>query len=372
MAFASGVFGFQTPAARHPHPNPGMNLALAVIAASTVPQILLNEDLRLIAASGSFCRVFQIDPTSVQNRPLCELGTGEWNVPLLGSLLEATASGRAEVKDYEFEFRRPGKTDGRLILNIQKLEYGDEENVRLLATLQDVTETRIASKRHGDLLREKTVFLQEQQHRVANSLQIVASLLMQSARRVQSEEAKDHLRNAHQRVMSVASLQKQLAVSRAGNVELRSYLTALCANIGASMIRDQDQLSLDVSVDDSVTDADGSVSLGLIVTELVINALKHAFPKDRAGKIRVRYRSEGPHWTLSVTDNGIGMPADAASSHHGLGTSIVRALSAQLRGVFRMEDAKPGTAASIVHRQIGIIEAGDDAVAADGDLQSSV
>jgi two-component sensor histidine kinase len=127
---------------------------------------------------------------------------------------------------------------------------------------------------------------------IANSLQIIASVLMQNARKVQSDESRSHLFDAHQRVMSVAAIQQQLAASQVGEVELRPYFKALCNSIGASMIRDHNQLSLDVSVDDSVTPADISVSLGLIVTELVINALKHAFPQDRQGKINVDYRSQ--------------------------------------------------------------------------------
>jgi len=114
-------------------------------------------------------------------------------------------------------------------------------------------------------------------------------------------------------------------------------------------------LSLDVSVDESSTSADVSVSLGLIVTELVINALKHAFPSDRSGKIKVDYRSHGPNWTLSVTDDGVGMPADAAAKP-GLGTSIVQALSGQLQAVIRVADAKPGTAVSIAHTQIAAVQ----------------
>jgi two-component sensor histidine kinase len=186
---------------------------------------------------------------------------------------------------------------------------------------------------------------------------------MQSARKVQSEEARSHLHEAHQRVISVASLQHQLAASKVGDVELRPYLTSLCESIGASMIRDHSQLSLDVTVDDTIANADVSVSLGLIVTELVINALKHAFPEDRSGKIGVDYHSHGPNWTLSVTDNGIGMPTDAASAKPGLGTSIVKALSAQLHGVIKVGDANPGTAVSVAHTQLAIVA--NDAIMAD-------
>jgi len=338
------------------HPDVALNLALAVIASSTAPLLLLNEDLTLVAASRSFCRAFQIEPASVLDRPLQKLGSGEWDVPQLISLLKATASGYAEVDGYEIDLCRDGRENRRLVLNAQKLDYGSPNSVRLLVSVSDVTDARIAEKLKEDMLKEKAVLLQELQHRVANSLQIIASVLMQSARRVQSDEVKGHLHDAHQRVMSVAALQQQLAASSVADVELRPYFTTLCNSIGASMIRDHNQLSLDVSVDNSVTSADVSVSLGLIVTELVINALKHAFPENRNGKIKVEYYSHGPNWLLSVTDNGIGMPVDAPSAKPGLGSSIVQALTAQLHAVAKVSNANPGTAVSIVHAQIVAVQ----------------
>jgi two-component sensor histidine kinase len=338
------------------HSDVGLNLALAVIASSTAPLLLLDGNLTLIAASKSFCQAFQIDPSSVPGRPLRELGSGEWNITQLVSLLNAAASGYAKIEGYELDLSRKGQDDRHLVLNAQKLEYGNEDNARLLLSVSDVTDARIAEKLKDDMLKEKAVLLQELHHRVANSLQIVASVLMQSARKVQSDEIRTHLFDAHQRVMSVASLQKQLSMSSATDVELRPYFTALCNSIGASMIRDHNQLSLDVNVDKSVTSADISVSLGLIVTELVINALKHAFPGDRNGKIKVDYHSHGPNWTLSVTDDGVGMAADPATAKPGLGTSIVHALTRQLQAVIRVADANPGTAVSIAHTQIAVVQ----------------
>jgi two-component sensor histidine kinase len=342
-----------------PHPSSSsdvtLNLALAVIASSTAPLLLLDGDLTLIAASESFCRAFQIEPDSVPNRPLEKLGSGEWSVPQLTSLLKATASGYAAVENYEIDLKRKGQQDRRLVMNAQKLNYESKDNVRLLLSVSDVTDARIAERLKDDMLKEKAVLLKELQHRVANSLQIIASVLMQSARKVQSEETRTHLNDAHKRVMSVAALQKQLAASSVADVELRSYFTTLCNSIGASMIRDHNQVSLDVSVDDSVTAADISVSLGLIVTELVINALKHAFPNDRNGKIKVDYHSHGPNWALSVTDNGVGMPADAVDAKPGLGTSIVQALTMQLHATVKVSDAKPGTVVSVAHTQIAAV-----------------
>jgi two-component sensor histidine kinase len=338
------------------HPDAGQNLAMAMVACSEAPLLLLDGDLTVIAASDSFCRSFQIDPSSVTDRPVFELGAGEWDMKKLRSLLTTTSSGHADIDAYEMDLVRDQREPRRLVVNARMLEFGDADNARLLVTVSDVTDARVAEKLKDDLLREKAILLQEIQHRVANSLQIIASVLLQSARRVRSDETRTHLHDAHHRVMSIATLQKQLATSRLGDVELGPYFIQLCESLGASMISDHDKLSIDVAVDKSVVHADISVSLGLIVTELVINALKHAFPGGRHGKITVDYQSHGPNWTLSVADNGVGMPEDPASATPGLGTSIVEALARQLRARVQVADAKPGTDVSIIHIQIAIVE----------------
>ncbi|HET9428170.1 MAG TPA: histidine kinase dimerization/phosphoacceptor domain -containing protein [Allosphingosinicella sp.] len=324
-------------------------LALAVIASSNSPVLLLDDALNVIAASESFSSTYQLDPSSVSGRPLSQVGDGEWAIPQLLSLLKATAAGFARVDSYELDLVRDKKMSRRLIVNARKLDYSDDGHVRLLVSIADVTDARISEKLKDDLLREKTILLQELQHRVANSLQIIASVLMQSAKKVRSEKARDHLRDARNRVMSVAEMQRQLSVSRLGDVVLGTYFIALCDSIGASMISDHDQIVLNVTADGSVAKASDSVSLGLIVTELVINALKHAFPRHRKGNIQVDYKADGPAWTLSVRDNGIGMPADHSPSNRGLGTGIVEALARQMGAVVKVENANPGTLVSIVH-----------------------
>lgn len=326
------------------------SLSMALILSSQAPLLLLDDQLTVQGASSSFCNAFQLDPAKMKGAKLSQLGDGEWNVRQLESLLMATISGNAAIDAYEMDLVRKGKNTCRLILNAHKLNYSDAENVRIVLTVTDVTAAKLAEKLKDDLVLEKQVLLQELQHRVANSLQIIASVLMQSAKKVQSEETRLHLHDAHHRVMSIATLQKQLAASRIGDVELRSYFTDLCRSLGASMIPDHDRLSLTTKVDDSHTSAEVSVSLGLIVTELVINALKHAFPgQDQGGKISVEYQSEGAGWTMSVSDNGVGMPADTSSKKPGLGTGIVDALSKQLDASVIVTPGEPGTRVSIVH-----------------------
>ncbi len=325
------------------------SLVLAVIVASNEPLILLDANLRIIAASTSFCRAFDIDPTIVAGKRITELGKGEWNVPQLVGLLEATASGAAEVHAYEFTLVRPYQRSRFLVLNSNRLVYEDLEQTRLLLAVADVTDARASDRQKDDLLREKAVMLQEVQHRIANSLQIIASILMQSARRVQSDETSGHLKDAHGRLMSIAAVQRQLSTSSQAKVELRPYFAQLCKSLAASMIYDQELLSIEVDTDESIADPEISMSLGLIVTELVINALKHAFPGTPKGKIMVTYKSNGVDWVLSVKDDGVGMPVDSANAKPGLGTNIVEALAKRLDAEVQVADANPGTTIRIVH-----------------------
>lgn len=325
---------------------------LAVIVASNEPLLFLSADQKVIAASTSFCQAFEVDPATICGKYLGQLGTGEWAIPQLASLLNATASGIAVIEPYEIQLNRPNRETRQLILHVRVLTDESADKVRLLLAVTDVTSIRSEARQKDDLIREKAILVQEVQHRVANSLQIIASVLMQSARRVQSEEARGYLQNAHHRVMSIAAVQKLLSASEHDKVSLSPYLSQLCASLGASMIADPDRLSISVSVDNSVVDAGVSISLGLIVTELVINALKHAFPDQPKGTITVEYRSENKDWTLSVTDDGIGMPTGAEAPKAGLGTGIVEALARNLPSEVKVADAEPGTSITIQHRAV--------------------
>jgi two-component sensor histidine kinase len=326
------------------------SLAMALVESSKAPLLLLDDDVFVIGASTSFCNTFNLDPATIANRRLADVGAGEWDVPQLNSLLRATIGGAAEIDAYEMDLVREGKATCSLILSAHKLDYFDTEKVRVVLAATDVTAMRLAEKQKDDLVREKHVLLQELQHRVANSLQIIASVLMQSARRVQSEETRLHLQNAHSRVMSVAMLQKQLAVTQLKSVELRTYFTDLCRSISASMIGNPKGLTLEATVDDTTTNSDVSVSMGLIVTELVINAIKHAFPDQTAGgKITVSFAADEGAWLLSVSDNGAGMPVGKKRGNPGLGTGIVEALSKQLDASVTVIDANPGTRVEVRH-----------------------
>lgn len=325
------------------------NMSIALVSSSFSPLILLKEDLTIIAASKSFCHAFDLDYARVTGKKLADLGEGEWNVRQLNALLHATVAGKAAIDVYEMDLKRADQPTLHLLINAHTLDYFEAESIRVVLAITDVTTQRLADKVRDDLVREKQLLLHEIQHRVANSLQIIASVLLQSARKVQSSETREHLRDAHNRVMSIAMLQKHLSSTSVENVGLRTYFHDLCLSIGASMIGDPNRLSLSTDVDDTIVDPDTSVSLGLVVTELVINALKHAFPgRTQKGTIKVGFKSDGDAWTLVVADDGIGMPKNEEDHKPGLGTGIVEALAGQLGAVVMIADQAPGTQVSVV------------------------
>jgi chemotaxis protein methyltransferase CheR len=186
---------------------------------------------------------------------------------------------------------------------------------------------------------------------VANTLQIIASILLLKARTVQSEETRVHLHDAHQRVMSVATVQQQLQASRHGDtIEIGPYIRKLCDSLADSMIGDRRPLSLTVQATAGSAVSSEAVSLGLIVTELVINALKHAFPGGGEGEILIKYDVDGADWRLSVADNGVGRRDNGGErTRVGLGTSIVEALAQQLKARVEVSSGPQGTSVAIVH-----------------------
>ena len=340
------------PARVHNAEEVALNLTLAVVRSSLAPLLLLDDHFTVIAASASFCEAFEARPADLTGQALYAVGAGEWDTPALRALLAATVSGDAPEGPHELDIKRPHHRPRHLIVQATRLDYLDLAQSRILVAVSDVTAARADAALKEEALRQNGVLLQEVRHRVANSLQIIASVLLQNARKSNSEETRGHLKDAHQRVMSVAALERMLSTSQDGAVELHAYFTTFCAIIASSLIGDPDQISLVVEGGDGVVDPRVSVSLGLIVSELVINALKYAFPDGRPGTIWVGYDVHGPGWALWVRDDGVGMPPPGPAVRTGLGTSIVQALAGQLDASVEIGAEHPGTRVYIKHDPI--------------------
>jgi PAS domain S-box-containing protein len=327
-------------------------LAHAIVDTIRDPLLVLDHDLRIVAASRAFYQIFQLVGQNIRGQLIYEIDDGQWNIPELRTILETIAKDHATVEGYEVnrDFPRVGRRI--MLLNARKVFYAEGAHTTTLLAFEDITDRRAVEEQVQELLREKDMLLQEMQHRVANSLQIIASILLIKARTVQSEETRLQLEDAHQRVMSVAAVQQHLQVSgRGATIEIATYLTKLCETLAQSMIGDSRPISLKVEADAGTVVSHQAVSIGLIVTELVMNALKHAFlgvKKDAA--IVVSYKVSDPDWKLAVSDNGGGKPdLSAFEKKGGLGTSLIKSLAKQLDAGVETASDSHGIAVTITH-----------------------
>jgi len=330
----------------------GITVAHAIVDTVRDPLLVLDPDLRIVAASRSFYQAFQLVRQDVLGHLLYGIDGGQWNIPELRGLLEAIVKDDATVEGYEVdrEFPRVGRRIMRL--SARKLFYEEGTHNTTLLAFEDITHRRAIEQQVQELLREKDMLLEEMQHRVANSLQIIASILLIKARTVQSEETRLQLEDAHKRVLSVAAVQQHLQASgRFAPIEISNYLAKLCETLAQSMIGDSRAISLKVEADARTVVSHEAVSIGLIVTELVMNALKHAFPTERPdAAIVVSYKVAETDWKLTIADNGAGMAdLNASEKKDGLGTSLVQSLAKQLDAQVAIASDAHGTAVSITH-----------------------
>lgn len=326
-------------------------LAQAIVDTVREPLIVLDKDLRAIAASRSFYVRFATNPDDTRGKHFYELGNGEWDIPKLRLLLERIIPDHGMMDNCEVEHDFPPIGKRVLVLSASIVLY-EKGHKNILLSIEDVTLQRALEQEKDQLLRQKDVLLHEIEHRVANSLQIIASIIMLKARSVESEETRRHLHDAHKRVISVAAVQRHLHASAGiGSMEMLPYLNTLCRALTHSMIGDGESVSLKVIGKGGVSTCANAESLGLIVTELVINALKHAFNETtKDGQITVAYDVSGTDWKLSVADNGIGRPDGFfAQPKTGLGTGIVKALAKQLDSQVVTLSGPRGTTVSVTH-----------------------
>lgn len=323
-------------------PTDGHILTRAIIDTIREPLIVLDEDLRIIAASRSFYKKFGMTHEVTYDTMFYDLGNGEWNIPALRRLLEQVIPDKTIVEDYEVEHEFMTLGQRTMLVNACEIRYENGKK-KMLLSIFDITEQKGVEDELKKVVEQKNVLLREMRHRIANSLQLIASILILKASTVASDEARKHLEDAHDRILSIATVQRHLdpAGLLENRVHVGQYLTALCDGLGKSMIGGRMPVTLTVHAQEGFATTDEAVSFGLLTTELVINALKYAFPNDAEGEVKVTYENDGKSWSLCVSDDGIGYVA--ADHPAGLGTSIISSISKQLGSELIFNTVPKGT-----------------------------
>jgi hypothetical protein len=284
------------------------SLALAIVDTLPEPFLVLDDGLHLLAGSRCFYEVFNEDPATAHGRSLFELSDGQWDIPGLRQLLATVVPQHSAVEGFEFEddFKHLGRRTMQLNALPIRDESGDSRMV--LLAIKDITERRVADQEkqrlleHTEqLLEQQRTLLREMRHRIANSLQIIASILLLKAGSVTSEETKNELRAAHQRVMSVATVQSHLHASDGiEEIEMGPYLTKLSAGLASSMVGPKQHIDIAVAASAGALPTSHAVSLGLIVTR----------PDHERHQVRVSAGARFGAYSSDVRESQIRLEAD--------------------------------------------------------------
>ncbi len=192
------------------------------------------------------------------------------------------------------------------------------------------------------LLKENATLARESDHRVMNSLQLVASVLGLQARSTDSKKAKGHLESARTRVQAIATVHKQLHLSGSMDmIDIGDFLTRLCQSLKLNSPSFVGDVSL--RADKAMLASELASMLGLLVAELVANSFKHALSESHPGSIRVDFKSVDNGWQLRVADDGVGLPRDFdPAKTKGVGMRVVKALVERLKASLEISSASPG------------------------------
>jgi PAS domain S-box-containing protein len=259
---------------------------------------------------------------------------------------EALAAGRAEYE--RWLVRKDGSRFWARWVTTPMYDEGGQ--LRGFAkVLHDETQRKEAQDQQRKALEEKNALLQEVHHRVKNNLQVISSLLSLQADRLENPQTLAVLEDTQSRVAAIAAIHEQLYASKdLSSIEFGPYLQTLVRGLFEFHGANKDRIVLNIEATDVVLNVQQAMPLGLIVNELVINALKHAFPQNRSGVIAVSLSYAAASAVggnpvqddlvqLKVEDNGVGLPPDKDISQvQSMGFNLVNLLVQQLHGTLEV------------------------------------
>ncbi len=300
------------------------------------------SDGLFLAVNDGFCEITGYSSEEVIGRTSLEMNLWVDNEDRESLVREMTA--RGFVTRMEMEFRRK---DGSIFYHQMSARRIDIDGVPCMVIVgRDITDQKRADEQLRASLEEKTVLLKEVHHRVKNNLQIISSLLELQSDFITDDESRRFIRESQNRIGAMAMVHEKLYQSENfAFVNLGDYVESLTQYLFSTFVKDRESIGLTVAVEDVHLAIDEAIPCGLIVNELVSNALKHAFPKGVEGEIAVRCRSgKDGCVTVTVSDTGIGLPAGfAIENTESLGLQLVTMLVKQLRGAMRIVTEKGGT-----------------------------
>lgn len=296
--------------------------------------MVVDTNRTIIAANNRARHMFDV----MDIAPLvgCRTNDVAINWPLVGMVME---TGTAESKEF---------TMHGLLLSVRILPVVPRpKGGCAIVILQDITELR---KKDEELL-IKSVVIKEIHHRVKNNLQTIASLLRLQERRAQCDETKIVLRDCVNRVNSIAIVHEYLSQQDTGLIDVGKVAKGIYQAIISSMLNPEFILHADFKADPVQLPSDKATSIALVLNELLQNTIEHAFEGRTSGMLEVRFIEESKSYTLSIADDGVGLPEgfSLAAMRESLGLKIIKTMAeADLQGKFTLENRQQGGTLAVV------------------------
>lgn len=318
--------------------------------ADTIPQIVWTADAR---GRMTFFNRRLVEVTGEEGASLQD---GGWFGLLHPDDRTAAAEawGKALETGSEFQYEHRIRCRGGgyrwFLSRARPMRDGEGAVTAWFGSFTDVDDVKRKEETLAALLTQKELLFKEVNHRVKNSLQLVSSLLQLQRLSLRDPAAAHHLDDAVARVNAIAAIHERLYRSDdVTTVDFATYLSILCKDLEQTVQAGGRTWSVAVTADDVTVPTDEALPMALIVNELVTNAIKHSNPASDRCRVEVRY-SAGPQRRLSVTDQGVGLPADFTlkPGRSSLGMDLVTALTRQLKGRLEVERLDPGTRFTVV------------------------
>jgi hypothetical protein len=255
--------------------------------------------------------------------------------PALAQFIAQFIADSALTSRQEIEAQVNGSTRNYLIA-AQKYH---QDSLAVLVGI-DITERKLAEAKIQTSLREKEVLLQEVHHRVKNNLQVISSLLDLQSQQIEEQAMLEVFRESQNRVKSMALVHEKLYQSKDfAKINFAEYTESLTNYLFKAYDLATSNINLELNIDEVSLNIDTAIPCGLIINELVSNALKYAFPEQNSGIISISIHSdEDECFTLTVKDNGVGLPGNwDVKSAKSLGIELVKILTKQLKGTIELD-----------------------------------
>lgn len=307
-----------------------------VLAETSPVAICIYRGERLVYANPAMERLFGYDAEE-----LCRMKFWDWVHDDFKDLIRerglARLTGEKVPSQYEAKYLTKTGKERYVLVSAGVIEYQGRPTG--VASFLDITERKRSEELIQSSLAEKEMLLREIHHRVKNNLQVVSSLLYLQSQKLTDPELQNHFLESQSRICSMALAHEQLYQSKSlAEVSLRSYVESLVGQLRQVFQRPEQQIECRTVVGDIVLDIAQVIPCGLLVTELLSNAYKHAFVDGRSGTITISMEKVGGEFVLSVADDGVGLPASLDYRQTTtLGLQLVTALVNQLNGTVVLE-----------------------------------